>query len=157
MHGAGFIVTPDQAKQLGFGRVWGLERHIHPYLNGRDLTGRSRGVMVIDLFGLTEPDFRQQFPSVYQCVLQRVKPERDQNNRASYREFWWLFGEPRREFRPALVGLDRYIGTVETAKHRIFAFIRWSHVTRQHAGLHRGSIGLCSGIPFKSGARQLDT
>ncbi len=54
LHGGGFIVTPDQARTLGLGRVSGLEQHIRPYLNGRDLTGRSRGVMVIDLFGLTE-------------------------------------------------------------------------------------------------------
>ena len=40
--------------------------------------------MVIDLFGLQEAEVRQRFPDVYQWVLERVKPERDQNNRASY-------------------------------------------------------------------------
>jgi hypothetical protein len=34
LHGAGFIVTPAQAKALGLGRVPGLERHIRPYLRG---------------------------------------------------------------------------------------------------------------------------
>ena len=34
-----------------------------------------------------------------------------------------MFGEPRRTFRPALEGLNRYIGTTETAKHRIFQFL----------------------------------
>ena len=38
-------------------------------------------------------------------------------------ENWWLFGEPRRELRPALAGLQRYIATVETAKHRFFVFL----------------------------------
>jgi hypothetical protein len=52
-----------------------------------------------------------------------VKPERDQNHRATYRENWWIFGEPRANFRPALKGLSRYISTVETAKHRIFVFL----------------------------------
>jgi hypothetical protein len=92
-------------------------------MNGRDLTGTSRGQMVIDLFGLTEDDIRRKFPSVYQHVLLNVKPGRDQNNRASYRESWWTFGEPRRDLRPALAGLTRYIATVETAKHRIFTFL----------------------------------
>lgn len=123
LHGAGFIVTPEKAKALGLGRVPGLEQHVRPYLNGRDLTGHTRGVMVIDLFGLSEADVRQCFPEVYQWVLERVKPEREQNNRASYRELWWIFGEPRRELRPALAGLDRYIPTVETAKHRSFVFV----------------------------------
>jgi hypothetical protein len=52
-----------------------------------------------------------------------VKPERDLNNRASYRDQWWIFGEPRKDFRPALVGLPRYIVTIETAKHRFFVFL----------------------------------
>ena len=52
-----------------------------------------------------------------------VKPERDQNRRASYSEKWWIFGEPRSAFRPALKGLSRYISTVETAKHRVFVFV----------------------------------
>src|SRR3546814_9676602 len=31
--------------------------------------------------------------------------------------------EPRRELRPALQKLDRYIATVETSKHRYFQFL----------------------------------
>jgi hypothetical protein len=69
--GDGFIVTLDQAKALGLGRVRGLEQHIRLYLNGRDLTRRRRGVMVIDLFGLTEAEVRQRFADVYQWVLER--------------------------------------------------------------------------------------
>ena len=48
---------------------------------------------------------------------------RDVNNRESYRLNWWIFGEPRRELRPALEGLSRYIATVDTAKHRIFQIL----------------------------------
>ena len=123
LHGAGFIVTPAQAAFLGLGRRNGLQRHIRPYRNGRDLTGRAREVMVIDLLGLTEEQVRRQYPEVYQHLLTTVKPERDANNRATYRDNWWLFGEPRRELRPALDGLKRYIVTVETAKYRLFAFL----------------------------------
>ena len=123
LHGAGFIVTPGQARTLGLGWVPGLERHIRPYLNGRDLTQRSRGVMVIDLFGLTENAVRRDFPAVFQHVLLHVKPERDQNARAIYRTQWWVYGEPRTDLRVALKGLTRYIATVETAKHRPFCFL----------------------------------
>lgn len=121
--GGGFIVTPDEASSLGLGRLPGLEAHIRPYRNGRDLTARPRDVMVIDLFGLSEQQLRTRYPAVYQWVLERVKPEREQNNRASYRENWWIFGEPRRDLRPALEGLPRYVATVETAKHRVFQFL----------------------------------
>jgi len=123
LHGSGFIVTPDEAKNLGLGRIVGLEKHIRLYRNGRDLTARSRDVLAIDLFGLTAEEVRQRFPEVFQWVFDRVKPERDQNNRPSYRENWWVFGEPRGNFRPALVGLRRYIATVETMKHRLFVFL----------------------------------
>ncbi len=123
LHGSGFMATPVEASQLGLGRIDGLEQHIRLYRNGRDLTATPRDVMVIDLFGLSAEQVQSRFPEVYQWVLNRVKPERDQNNRASYRDNWWIFGEPRRNFRPALVGLTRYIATVETSKHRFFVFL----------------------------------
>lgn len=130
--GAGFIVPPSEAEHLGLGRRPGLENHIRPYCNGRDLTGTPRGVMVIDLFGLEASEVRARFPEVYQHVLGTVKESkdsegrpngRDVNNRDSYKKYWWVFGEPRRELRPALNGLPRYIATVETAKHRTFQFL----------------------------------
>jgi hypothetical protein len=123
LHGSGFIVTREQAASLGLAKVPGLERHIREYRNGRDLTATPRDVLVIDLFGLSAEEVRQRYPAVYQWVLERVKPERDQNNRAVYRDNWWLFGEPRKDLRPALEGLSRYIATVETAKHRVFQFL----------------------------------
>jgi hypothetical protein len=123
LHGAGFIVTRREAASLGLGTVTGLERHIREYRNGRDLTATPRDVLVIDMFGLTAEEVRQRYPAAYQWLLERVKPERDQNNRATYRDNWWLFGEPRKDLRPALAGLSRYIATVETAKHRVFQFL----------------------------------
>jgi hypothetical protein len=121
--GSGFIVTPDEAKGLGLGKIRGLENYIRPYRNGRDINNEPRGVMVIDLFGLTEKEVREKFPAVFQHVLTTVKPERDTNNRASYREKWWIHGEPRNDLRPALAGLRRYVATVETSKHRFFQFL----------------------------------
>jgi hypothetical protein len=123
LHGAGFIVTPQQARALGLGTVSGLDRHILAYRNGRDIAQRPRGVMVIDLYPLEIEEVRARFPAVYQHVLDNVKPERDQNNRASYRDFWWIFGEPRSEMRPMIEGLQRYIATPVTVKHRAFLFV----------------------------------
>jgi SAM-dependent methyltransferase len=128
LHGSGFIVTPEKAKELGLRRIPGLEQHIRPYLNGRDLTGTSRKVMVIDLFGLTEVEVRTRFPEVYQWVRDHVKPEREAKvNQTSdsqqYADKWWLFGKVRAELRSALRDLPRYIATVETAKHRTFSFL----------------------------------
>ena len=123
LHGAGFIVTPAEAAHLGLGRRAGLEKHIREYRNGRDLTARARGVMVIDLDGLGIDDVRTRFPEVYQHIYLRVKPERDINNEESRRLNWWLFGRKNTLMRGFTHGLPRYIATVETAKHRIFQFL----------------------------------
>ena len=123
LHGSGFLVTPEEASTLGRDSIAGLNEHIRPYRNGRDLAASPRNVMVIDLFGLTADQVRQQYPAVYQWVLERVKPERDLNNREGYKKNWWIHGEARGNFRPALVGLSRYIATVETSKHRFFVFL----------------------------------
>jgi hypothetical protein len=123
LHGSGFIVTKQEAEHLGLGKREGLENYIREYRNGRDLASHARGVMVIDLFGLKPEEIRQRFPEVYQHVASTVKPERDSNNRESYRLNWWIFGEPRKELRPALANLSRYVATVETTKHRVFQFL----------------------------------
>lgn len=117
LHGAGFIISPEQFK------AWGRPPVVHPYRNGRDLTDRPREAMVIDLYGMTVQEVQARYPAVYQHVLEHVKPERDQNNRAAYKDNWWIYGEARSSFRPALRGLPRYIATVETAKHRVFQFL----------------------------------
>lgn len=128
LHGSGFMVTPEKARQLGLGSVAGVDRHIREYRNGRDITSRPRGLMVIDLFGLTAEEVRDRFPAVYQHVVDHVKAERQSKQGATkdsqeYATRWWLFGKTRSAFRPALNGLRRYIATAETAKHRFFVFL----------------------------------
>jgi hypothetical protein len=116
LHGSGFCVTEEEAQDI--------ESVVtYPYLNGRDLLHISRNIRVVDLFGLSEDEVRSKYPKAYQWIYERVKPERDQNNRLSYRNNWWIFGEPRANFRPAIENISRYIATVETAKHRTFVFL----------------------------------
>jgi hypothetical protein len=116
-HGMGFVVTLEQAMRLE------PNAPIKLYRNGRDLVDRSREVKIIDLYGLTAEEVRERFPATYQWVLERVKPERDQNQRATRRDTWWIFGEPCSKLRAAMPPLKRYIATVKTAKHRIFQFL----------------------------------
>ena len=116
-HGEGFLVTPREASTLDGGAL------LRPYRNGKDLTNRPRGVLVIDTFGLSETELRQRYPATWQWLHDRVKPERDQNPRKARRESWWLFGENQPRMRVALDGLARYIATTMTAKHRVFQFL----------------------------------
>jgi len=121
--GDGFTLTLEEATHLGLGSVLGIEKHIRPFRNGRDLSEGARGVFAIDLFGLSSEEVRQLFPTLYQHLLNRVKPIRDKNKRASYRNNWWIFAEPRSQMRKSLHGLKRYIGTSEVSKQRFFSFL----------------------------------
>jgi hypothetical protein len=121
--GSGFVVTPEKARELGVGKIDGLDEYIRPFKNAQDLTQQDRGVMVIDLLGLEKEEVRERFPEVYQRLRERVKPERDQNKRESYRKYWWIHAEPRKESRQVIADLERYIVTPEVSKHRFFQFV----------------------------------
>ncbi|MEI6150268.1 MAG: DNA methyltransferase, partial [bacterium] len=75
-HGMGFVVTPEEADTLGYNINPNIRSIIRPYLNGRDIAAKCRHALIIDLFGLTSEQTREQFPAIYQWVLERVKPER---------------------------------------------------------------------------------
>jgi hypothetical protein len=102
---------------------WGRPGVARPYINGRDLLGRPRGLYVIDTFGLGEDDVKRLHPHIWRHLCDTVKPERDQNNDPARKASWWIFGRPKADLRLALEGLPRFIVTAETAKHRAFAFL----------------------------------
>jgi hypothetical protein len=125
--GKGFVVDADQARNLD--PFFGLpEARVRQLISGRDLTQSPRGTFAIDLFGLTEKDLRDQHPALYQWVFDRVKPERDQNSRASVAARWWIFGEARSTFRPALINCGLVCATSLTAKHRTFIQVAASSI-----------------------------
>jgi SAM-dependent methyltransferase len=143
LHGSGFLVTSAEAQALGLGRRPGLEDHIRFYRNGRDLTARPRDVMAIDLFGLAANDVRERFPEIYQHVKLRVKEEkdstgrpigRDANSRRSYRDLWWVFGEPRKELRPRSPWSPALHRHRRDGQASLLPVSRRKHPARQHAG-----------------------
>lgn len=121
--GSGFLINANSRKAFSATTSLRVDQLLPPFLNGRDLTAKSRSLFAIDFFGLSEAEALAASPDAYQRVLDTVKPERLQNNRESYRTKWWQFGENVHAIRKALEGLDRYIVTVYTAKHRIFSFV----------------------------------
>jgi hypothetical protein len=123
LHGSGFILSRDEAEQLGVGRDDEVSKVVWRYRNGRDLTQVARDAFVIDLHGLKIDEVRDRYPAIYQRVYEQVKPERDHNRERYRRENWWLFGRKNTLLRSFLEGLPRYIATVETSKHRFFQFL----------------------------------
>ena len=121
LNGAGFILKEKEADAL----LAADRSHadiIRRYRNGRDLAQRPRGVSLID-FGLRSEDEAKLYPVLFDIVKARVKPDRDAARRPGVRDRWWRFAEARPSLRSALAGLKRYIGTVETSRHRFFVFL----------------------------------
>ncbi len=115
--GSGFWIQPGDAL------ITQEPAAVKQLRNGKDLTNHPRNVYAIDFFGLSHEQARSQFPSAYQRVLEGVKPEREQSQRETYKNRWWLFAESRPEMREALSPLQRFIVTPMTAKHRNFIFL----------------------------------
>ena len=121
LSGQGFVLSPGDVNQFA-----DEDRDapiVRPFFIGNDLLKVPRGNFVIDATELSIDELRSRYPRAYQWLLTRVKPERDQNSRESYRRFWWKFSEQRSRFRPALVGLARSVATCRTAKYRLFSFL----------------------------------
>jgi len=80
-----------------------------PWVNGLDLTRRGRDMWIVD-FGWTMSEGEAAlYEAPFSYVLEKVKPERDSNRRATYRDHWWRHVEPRPALRAALAALsDRH-------------------------------------------------
>ncbi len=83
-----------------------------PWVNGLDITRRSRGMWIIDYGCDTPLEMAALYEMPIRHVEERVKPARDKNKRASYREKWWIHAEPRPRMRAALSGLERFLATI---------------------------------------------
>lgn len=96
---------------------------IKRYTNGRNLLHGVAPESIIDFYGYEEVKAKAIAPDLFQVVIDKVKPLRDTMTRKNRREKYWLYSEPNSTMRPMFEGLDRYIATCRTAKHRIFSFL----------------------------------
>ena len=96
---------------------------VRPWVNGDDITGRARGMWIID-FGV---DMSLEQAALYEAPFEHVRayvqPARRGSGSEKREPRWWLHVWPRPEFRAALVGRRRYIATAMTAKHRLFVWL----------------------------------
>ncbi len=87
---------------------------LKPWINGLDVTRRPRDMWIVD-FGWTMSEAQAAlYASPFAHLREHVKPERDGNRRAAYRDNWWRHVEPR----PAMWAAIRALSTnVEEARH----------------------------------------
>ncbi len=120
--GQGFVLLPEDVA-----RATGTDRNAHdvvkPFVIARDLAQKTRRAQIIDFYPRSADEARGAYPSLFQWVLDRVKPERDQNPVEERRRNWWLFTRPVPPLRNAISTLDRYIVVPRTAKWFTFQFI----------------------------------
>lgn len=120
--GSGFLIEPAEREKL-IQRQTNTSGFLPRYITGSHIVKKPKLVYVIDFFGLSSDEAREQFPEGWQILYDRVKPERDHNRRPTRKRNWWLFGENAPKLRRATRELRRFIATTEVAKHRIFVFL----------------------------------
>jgi len=101
---------------------------LKPWRNAMDVTRRPADKWIID-FGwtLNEADAALYEAPFRHCLL-FVKPDRDRNNRETYRMHWWRHVEPRPRMWQNISNLSRYIATPRVAKFRTFDWLSRSTV-----------------------------
>ncbi len=95
---------------------------VRPWANGYSVAGRYADDWIIDFGTSLDEAGVAYFAKPFGYVVEHVKPVRAQNNRDTYRKYWWRHAEARPHLRAALVPHERYIVTVAHAKFRLF---RW--------------------------------
>ena len=152
--GMGFVLTPEQAEEL-IARDERNREVVLPYITGEDLNARpdqTGSRWVID-FRDWSIERAMEYPDCFEIVERLVKPERERNNRAVYRERWWQFAETRPAMRrtiedsAAVVALALVSKTIQPARlpnrgvlaHKlaVFAYDGDHHLAVLSSGFHR--------------------
>lgn len=123
MGNSDFIITKEQAEELGLGRRKGLYRYIRSVVRGRDLSFSPRGLYGIDFYGLTAEEVEARYPEAFSWLKARVYPERRVSDDEQVRTNWWLPRRPRPINRIMQQGIERKILTPATSVSRYFVFV----------------------------------
>ena len=96
---------------------------LRPWMNGRDVTGRSRNLWIIDFPVGTPRQEAAQYERVFEHLREHVYPTRKTHRNRRLAERWWQHERPRPAMRRAFAPLRRYLATPEVAKHRPFVWL----------------------------------
>jgi type II restriction/modification system DNA methylase subunit YeeA len=119
--GGSFDITREQARKLvlSAGNPHGKPNIdvVKPWINGFDVTRRSRDMFIID-FGTMIENEAALYEAPFEFTMRTVKPEREASK--TTKKEWWHHERPRPDLFKTLTGLDSYIVTPRVAKHRLF-------------------------------------
>ena len=92
-----------------------------PWVNGKDITGRPRGMWIID-FGDLSREQAALYVAPYEYVNRHIRPSREANRDRQRRTYWWRLGRSGEDLRAAVKPLKRFIITPRVSKHRVFVW-----------------------------------
>jgi hypothetical protein len=104
---------------------------IFPYIGGEEVNDSPTHAYhryVIDFFDRDEAECRARWPALMKIVEEKVRPEREDQNRKALRERWWQYAEKRPGLRAAIAELDRVLVTCRHQPQWATAFLRASSV-----------------------------
>ena len=115
--GMGFVLLPDEAK------AWIKQDQrnaevLFRYLNGEDLNSRpdlSSTRWVIDFHDRSK-DAAMSYLLPFERLRNVVKPERERNNDAGARDYWWQFMRSRPAMRKAIADLNEVLAIARISK-----------------------------------------
>jgi len=98
---------------------------IFPYIGGEEINSsptHAHHRFVINFGDMSEAEARQ-WPDLMDIIEKKVKPQRENDNRESYKRNWWQYAEKRVELYRAIEGLNRVPAHSFTSSYLQFAFL----------------------------------
>ncbi|MFM6107879.1 MAG: DNA methyltransferase [Sphaerospermopsis kisseleviana] len=119
LRGKGFIISEEEAQE------WIKLNHknqevIKPMIDGQGLIYPFEKLNWVIDFNNMSIEEASQYIQPFNRVIERVKPEREKNKRASRKNNWWKFGEYAPKMRNALINLKCYFAVPKVSKYVTF-------------------------------------
>lgn len=96
---------------------------VAPWMNGDAVTGRNPEHWIIN-FGELSSEEASCYEAPFARVTSLVKAQRQSTGSPAEKRDWWLLGRRAPAMFEAITGLERFIATPETSKHRLFVWLR---------------------------------
>ncbi|MCH6236785.1 Eco57I restriction-modification methylase domain-containing protein [Cognataquiflexum rubidum] len=133
--GSGFILDFEESNNLIKSNPKN-EKVIYAFLNADDINNspsQSPSRNIINFSDWTLEYCEKEYPDCANILRERVKPERDKVNRATYRDNWWHYAEKAINLYKAIKPLKQYLVVPFTTKYLSFTF-KSGNIVISHAG-----------------------
>ncbi len=98
---------------------------IFPYIGGEEVNDSPthRHKRYVINFGEMGEQEARRWPDLMRILEEKVKPKRLQDNRESYRRYWWQYAEKRADLMETIRGIDRVLVVARVGQQGSFTFL----------------------------------